>query len=338
MLLDIRAPFGYSKPLKARPNLTLPLNDDSTVERQDMKRTIQTTLLLLAPLLLLGAIACTSGNSVSGPGDSEAPNNSGSMEPSAGDSGEAASGSSSDAEVVVGSPTIESDPGMTWAEVNGERIEFLANGSQHYECTVGPDRVTINYQTGEGNDFLLNAAMQGGGWLGNLTFAPGGEGNVQYSASIPNDAESFGLGNDALSYEGSVQKIKDFDMANAEIMSAQIAVNCAWPGGDPAAVINGEKYTFPASGSQSFECNIESEAVAFDKSGGNSQLQIDATKRTADAWLGSVAIYTENGNFTSTIPEDGEGLTIEGAKVHYEGTFNEPSGGEVTGTVDVTCP
>ena len=305
-----------------------------------MKQYLAVSLTLLMPLLLLVATACGGGDS----SDSREPkDNSGTTTQSSGNSdGGSNDGSSpdgsSDGSVAVGAPTVDAEPGMTWAEVDGERIEFLANGSLHYECAVGADRVVINYQTGEGHDFSLNAALQEGGWLGNITFKPGGSVNVQYGATIPLDADSFGLADSALSYEGAVQKIEDFDIANAENLSARIAVNCAWPGGDPVAVIDGQTYTFPASGSQSFNCNLASEAVTFDKSGGESQLQIDASMRTADAWLGHVAVYTENGNFTSTIPENGEGLTIDGATVHYEGIFADPSGGEVAGTVDVTCP
>jgi hypothetical protein len=308
-----------------------------------MRRSVRVIFLLgLVPLLLIVLAACGGGDDdgETGP-DGSSGQTSSSSDGGGGSSDASGTGGSSDdgssGGTTVGAPTLDADPGMTWAEVEGQRIEYRANGSLHYECTVDDERVLINYQTAEGNDFSLNAALQGGSWIGNITFKPDGDGNIQYGATIPDDADVFGLGDGALSFEGTVDKITDRDIMNPETVDAQIAVNCSWPGGDPTAVIDGQTFTFPPSGAQSFSCSVADEAVSFEKSGGDSQLQIDAQMRTADAWLGSVAVRTAAGNYTSTIPEDGAGLTIDGATVRYEGTFTDPSGAEVTGTVDATC-
>jgi hypothetical protein len=66
-------------------------------------------------------------------------------------------------------------------------------------------------------------------------------------------------------------------------------------------------------------------------------MQIELRKRTADAWLGHVVLITDAGQFTSTIPDDGEGVTIEGTTFTYSGTFEGSEGSAVEASVEVTC-
>lgn len=255
-----------------------------------------------------------------------------------GDTG-AASGGDVDALVVVGVPPITAEPGTAFVELDGERLDWAASGSINVQCTVTDAQVSVNFQTADGHDLLVQGAPQDGTWFLTTTFAPGGD-NTRYTAeSIARDG-TFTIGDGALSYEGQVARVVDFDVANAEMVDARLAVNCdpAGGGSDPTAEIGDAAYAFPVSGAQSVTCTVTADAVevrinrlAID----GIQLEINATS-DGGQWLGNVTVYTDDGNLSSTIPADGTGLSVDGTTVTYEGTFSTPSGDQA-GTATATC-
>ncbi len=262
--------------------------------------------------------------------------------------GEGGGGGASSA--TIGPATLTADPGSAWAEVDGGRLEYQASGGVAYECTVSGDRVTVNFQTADGHDLLAQGGKQGEDWFLNLAFKPGRGQEIQYSASSTGGDGSFGISDGALSYEGKVERIEDFDVANATKVDAQVAVNCTSAGGgsggdgsggsDPTATIGGQSYTFALSGAQSVTCEVAPDNVtvrinrlAID----GTQLEVDG-RQEGDKWLGAVVVYTSDGNYTSPMAIDGTGLTIDGSSVQYEGSFKAPDGSELDGTVSATCP
>lgn len=245
-----------------------------------------------------------------------------------------------DAGTGTGEPTLTADPGTTWVEVDGERLTYESAGSFAYACDIGPDSLTVNIQTGAGRDLLLQAVRQGDGWAGQLSFQRGGDEQVQYSASIPTNAERFVVGEDALSFEGTVTRIEDFDAANATEIEADLAANCALTGEAPTAVLGGSTYTFSPNGAQRFDCQVSADSLEVRVN----RLPVDGTQLEVTAqqdggeWLGAVSVTTPEGTRISTIPLDGTGLSVDGSSVDYEGTFTGGPGGDVAGTVSVTCP
>jgi len=239
----------------------------------------------------------------------------------------------------AGAVTRTTEPGQALVEVDGETIIYRAAGSIFYSCDILDDRITVNFQTSDGHDLLIQGGQQAGGWVANLNFKAAGAGNVQYGATIPVDADAFGLGDSALSFEGTVSRIKDFDVANAERVPATIAVNCASPGGDPTAKIGDESYVFRLSGAQSVQCDVTPNQfeVRIDRLSTDG-LQLEAQGRQqSGAWLGSFTVYSGNERFTSTFVSIGTGLDIEGTTLRYEGTFTSASGEEKEGSISVTC-
>lgn len=292
----------------------------------------QLTALVAAPLIGLGMAGCGGDAAPDEPSLPEAAEEAAGAEPAGGGG-----------QVTLGTPTLTAEPGAAWAEVDGSRLEYTAAGSVNYVCDIGPDRIQVNFQTNEGQNLLLQAALQGGAWVGQLTFAPAGGESVQYSAGLPDGADPMVIGEDALSFEGTVSKVVDYDLANATDTRASVAINCAAAaasGEEASAEIDGTTYTFPASGAQSFDCTVTDDSldVRINRlSLDGLQLELSAG-RDADAWLGAVVVYAPEGTFTSTLSPDGAGLTIDGSTVDYQGTFTGGPAGDVTGSVSVTCP
>ncbi len=288
------------------------------------------TALVAAPLIGLGMTSCGGGEArePASPGVEAAEE----ADPAVGGSG---------GEVTLGTPTVTADPGTAWAEVESTRIDYPSAGSLNYLCDIGPDRVQVNVQTPEGRDLLLRASLQGDRWLGQLTFAPG-DGTVQYSASFPGDVRMV-IGDGALSVEGTVTKVEDFDLANATEADATVAVSCGAPadsGEEATAVLDGTTYTFPASGAQSFDCTVAPESLdvrinrlAVD----GLQLEISA-RVEGGSWIGAVVVNAPDATYTSTLTPEGTGLVVDGSTVGFEGTFTGGPAGDVTGTVSASCP
>ncbi len=298
-----------------------------------MQRPLLNALVLFPAMLMVLALGSCGGDDDAG---SPFDNNAGSDQTATTGAGGSGGSSNENGGGNSGEPSLTADPGRAWAEVEGQRVEYVSAGSIYYFCDIGTSQVNVNYQTPEGHDMSLNATFDGNHWVGSLTVKPGTGKNLQYSAVLPDDADKFVVGETSLSFEGTTSRLENFDLNSARDETMTLAVNCGAAGGsDAMADIGGTTYSFPVSGAQSFDCNVAADNVevqinrlAID----NLQLEIDARK-DGDRWLGSVTVYTAGGSLTSSVPADGEGLVIDGSSVTYEGTF-----GDVEGSVSVTCP
>jgi len=252
------------------------------------------------------------------------------------DQGQETSGSAE-----VGPVTQTADPSMGWVEVDGQRFDFEAFGSTHFRCEILPDRITINFQqTATGNDLTFQGSIVDGNWLGSFTFSPSAnDKQVSYGATLGSDPGTLGIGEQAISYEGTLRRVEDFDIVNAQDTQATIAVNCAAPGGEPTVEIGGQPFTFPLSGAQSLTCAISDEGVEVmisHSSPDSIQLQIDVQDNEGQL-LGGVFVTSGDDHYDSIIPADGTGLDIDGNSLTYVGTFSTPSGEEVEGSASVVC-
>lgn len=296
-------------------------------------------------VVVAAAAACGGGDDDASAGDGD---QSGAVsdvdEPPAGAAGggdaDTGGGAAGAVGVVLGDPPSTADPGQVWVEVGGERLEYTTGDALAVECSITPERVTVNLQTADGRSFLLQGADDGGSWFLNLTFSPGGgDEQVSYGSESASGRGTYTIGDGALSYDGTVIRVVDFDVANGEELDARLAVNCASPGGDPTAVVGGETYAFPVSGAQSVQCQVSPEAIdvrinrlALE----GRQLEL-SVRLDGDAWLGTVTVYRNEGNLSSLVPPDGAGLTVDGTSVTYVGTFEGPDGAQLDGSVEVTC-
>lgn len=244
---------------------------------------------------------------------------------------------------VIGTdqPTLTADPGTAYAEVDGGRIVYESAGSLYYTCEIGPDNLHVNFQTADGNDLSIQAGRAGGGWAGQFSFRSAAEGTTQYSVVFGQSAGTLGVGDGALSYEGTADRIVDFDLANAEEVEVDVAVSCAptGDGNDPQAVIDGVTYVFALSGAQSVTCEVSPDDVdvTINRLGvDNLQLSIDM-RGGPDDWIGSVFVITPDGDFIVTLTGAAEGLTIDGDTVTYEGPI-QAGGADVQASVSISCP
>ena len=240
----------------------------------------------------------------------------------------------------IGPVTQTADPATGWVEVDGQRYEFEAFGSTHYSCELVEDRITINFQqTTSGSDFTLQGGVVNGQWNASLTFVPGDDNQVTYGASIGFDPGTLGIDDHAISYEGNMKRVEDFDIANAQDVQGTFAVNCTSPGGDPTAEVDGESFSFPLSGAGALDCVISDQGVQVLMSHSQPeflQLQVDIQDDGTELF-GAVHITSGSDTYSSFVPPDGTGLAIDGSNVAYEGTFTSPTGEEVPGSVNVNC-
>ena len=239
----------------------------------------------------------------------------------------------------VGPVTQTADPSTGWVEVEGERYEFEAFGSTHFSCDLLDDRITINFQeTTSGHDVTIQGSIFDGKWNANMTCAPDVEGQqVSYGANV--GLGTLGLDENALSFEGTTSKVVDFDLANAQKVPAVVAINCAAPGGVPTAEVAGESLEFPLSGASNLTCVVSDEGVDILISRtlpDRIQMQIDIDDNNGELF-GAVHITFDDATYSSFVPTDGTGLTIDGQSVAYEGPFTTPTGEEVEGSVAANC-
>lgn len=241
----------------------------------------------------------------------------------------------------IGPVTQTADPSTGWVEVDGQRHEFSAFGSIHYTCEVMEDRIAINFQeTTVGSSFGLVGSVVEGKWNATGNFVPGEENAVQYGVSIGFEPGVFGIGDNEISFEGTLSRVEDRDIVNAQDVQGAFAINCAAPGGGPTAEIGGQAFTFPLSGGNSVDCVISDQEVAVLI--GRSQpefvqLQIDITEEGDGELFGAAIVSNDDGSFTSFVPPDGTGLEIDGASLTYEGMFTTPDDTKVEGSVSVSC-
>lgn len=246
--------------------------------------------------------------------------------------------SNSSGATELGSVTQTADPTTGWIEIEGARYDMSAVGTVNYECVIAEDRTSINFQTNGENSMTIQGSNQTGEWFLSLTFAPGDETNVQYGGSLT-ETGMVGAEDNALSFEGDVEKVVDYDVMNATDVPATIAVNCGEPDPLPMAEVGGRTYEFPFSGASGLACEVTPELVEvmINRFGpDNTQLQISASQN-GDMWLGAVSVSTPEDTLISTMAEDGTGLTIDSSSVAYEGVFSS-SEGDIDGSASATCP
>lgn len=264
--------------------------------------------------------------------------------------GEAVFGEDPSATFTGGAPagplSQTTDPGQTVVDADGEQIVYQGSASQFYTCEVTADRVTVNYQTSEGHNFSLQASDQGDGWIGNISFNPvGGDTVVGYTAGIPGDG-TLGIGDNAISWEGTASRIEDFDFETERDATVAIAINCAPPGGNPMATIGGQEFVFVLSGA-SISCEVTDDMVEvyIDRQVDDLHLQIDL-RPEGDGVIGGVNVIDGDDSYYAVIwSGDGTdaGLVIDGSTVSYEGTFVHSSATdsdleeELEGSATATC-
>lgn len=135
--------------------------------------------------------------------------------------GEAASG----VELLqAGSVTSTADPGQAWVEVEGQRIEFNAADATQSECLINEEQLSVLYQTEEGAEVRLNGLLLPDGWNLSLTVIPPGQDNISYQGSLRSGR--LGIEGTALSYEGSVDRLENGDVATATPQEVGLAANC----------------------------------------------------------------------------------------------------------------
>lgn len=241
----------------------------------------------------------------------------------------------------VGAPTLEADAGQAWAEVDGDRFDYEAAGSQYYECSINDKQIIVNFQTADGHDLSVTGSRISHTLNATTTFADGGGAGISYGGILTGSAKGrIGIGDSQLSYEGPVNRTDRSDPTNTTSVDAKIAVNCTTSGDDPTVTVDGEAFSVPLAGAQSVTCDVAPGDVdilinrlAID------ELQIQISVRTESAGLvGAVGLTTPDGSYSGTIPLDGEGFVVEGNTVTFDGSFTTPNGDEVDGTAAVTCP
>jgi hypothetical protein len=241
----------------------------------------------------------------------------------------------------LAAPTLEADPGQAWVEVDGDRFDYEAAGSLYYECSIDDKQIIVNFQTSDGHDLSVTGSRISGTLNVTTTFTDGGGAGISYGGILTgSDRGRIGIGDSQLSYEGPVNRTPRSDPTNTKAVDAKIAVNCAASGDDPTATVDGQTFSVPLAGAQSVNCDVAPGTIdiiinRLSRDG----LQMQVSVRTESSGLvGAVTLTTPDGSYSGTIPLDGEGLTVDGNTVTFEGTFTSPGGDEVHGTAEVTCP
>jgi len=245
-------------------------------------------------------------------------------------------------ESAVLDPASVPAPGQARVEVDGNVHVLRASGSVYFTCEVGAERITVNFQETDSGSLSIQGGVLDGEWSGNVTFAPTGLDN--YGGGI--NGGEVAVGEDALTFTGTLAYRSLSDPTNTRDAEASIAVNCDTGGaGEAMAEIDGETFTFPASGAQSYDCEVTASSarvlvnrLALE----DSQIQIDASQQDG-RWLGGVYVVSGEDRYNGILPADGSGLEISGSTLTFTGTFTRRSETdpaleqEVVGTASVTC-
>ncbi len=244
-------------------------------------------------------------------------------------------------------PSAVPSPGEARVEVDGKVFILTASGSINYSCESGADEIRINYQETDDGDLSVQGSHSSGEWLGNVTFS---QDDDNYGGTLPRSGEGLAVGETAVTYRGILTHRTYSDPSNTRDVEASIAVNCDTTGGGGAgeatAEIAGRTFVFPASGAQSFECDVTATNVdvrinrlALE----DTQIEIQGTQQSGE-WLGNVYVISGSDRYNAIFPADGTGLDIAGTTLTFSGTFTQTSeadpttGQELTGTASVTCP
>jgi hypothetical protein len=249
-------------------------------------------------------------------------------------------------EPVVLDPAAIPAPGEARVEVDGSLYVLKASGSVHFGCEVGADQVTVNFQETDAGSLLIQGRVLDGEWGGNVTFAPTGLDN--YGGGMAGG--EVAVGDNAMTYTGPLTYRSFSDPTNTRDVEASIAVNCntgsAGGAGEAIAEIDGTTLAFPASGAQSFECEVApatfrvlvNRLALEDK-----QIQFEGTQ-TSGQWLANVYVISGTDRYNGIVPADGTGLDITGTTLTFTGTFTQTSEADPTverelpGSASVTCP
>jgi hypothetical protein len=146
---------------------------------------------------------------------------------------------------VLDAPTVTADPGGAVVEVDGQRFEYQLAGSISPTCEVSPEYVQVNIQSADGYSMSLVVSKATGSWTGSLT-AVGEDTNIAYGSGF--GGGRVGIGDNAVSYEGPIDKVVDRDIMNPETMNGTVAVNCDAPGGDPPRRSGIRRSSSPSAG------------------------------------------------------------------------------------------
>jgi hypothetical protein len=243
-------------------------------------------------------------------------------------------------------PAVLPPPGQARAEVDGQVFTLEAAGSVHFACEVTDDEIRINFQETESGSLSIQASPVTGEWNGTLTFAEGG---ANYGASL-SGLEGLATGPDGVVYSGTLTYRTYSDPSDTRDVEGTIAVNCgtAAEGGlaTATAEIAGETFSFPASGAQSFECEVTPTAMEVRVNRlalEDSQIEIQGSQQSGD-WVGNVYVISGSDRYNAIFPADGTGLDITGTTVTFTGMFAQTSESdpgleqEVSGSASVTCP
>jgi hypothetical protein len=237
--------------------------------------------------------------------------------------------------------------GEARVDVDGETFSLRPGGSIYFTCEISADRITVNYQQTESGDLSFQAGLLDGEWLGNVTFAMGDD---NYGGTLPRSGEGLAVGTGAMTYTGTLTHRTYSDPSETREVEAVIAVNCGTLGegsaGEATAEIGGEMFTFPASGAQSFECEVTptSFRVLVNRlSLEDKQIQMEGTQQSGE-WVGGVYVISGDDRLSAVLSANGAGLEIVGQTLTFTGTFTQTSQTdpgverEVTGSASVTCP
>lgn len=122
----------------------------------------------------------------------------------------------------AGPVTATADPGHTWVEVDGQRLEFNDADSEVLDCVINDEQLSVIYRNEDGSEVRLSGLLLPDGWNLSLTVYEDGN-DVLNGASLRGG--NFGIEDKALSYEGSV------DVLEAGQVTAQVntvlAANCS---------------------------------------------------------------------------------------------------------------
>ncbi len=241
-------------------------------------------------------------------------------------------------------PSTLPPPGQARVEVDGQVFILEAAGSVHFACDVTDDEIRINYQETESGSLTIQASPVTGEWNGSITFAAG-DGN--YGGSLPGLA-GLAAGPEGVVYTGTLTYRTYSDPASGRDVEGTIAVNCDTAGGagEATAEIGGLTFVFPASGADSFDCEVTptSFEVRINRlASEDAQIEIQGSQQSGE-WLGNVYVISGTDRYNGIIPQDGTGLEITGTTVTFSGTFTQTSEAdpsteqEVSGSATVTCP
>ncbi len=242
-------------------------------------------------------------------------------------------------------PSTLPPPGEARVEVDGNVYVLRPSGSIYFDCEAGTDEIRVNYQQTDEGDLTFQARVLDGEWLGNITFANGDD---NYGGTLTQGGGELAVGTRAVLYTGTMTHRTYSDPSDTRDVEATIAVNCDTGGtGDEAtAEVNGVTFTFPASGAQSYECEIAPTGFSVlvnrlaleDK-----QIEIQGSQQSGE-WLANVYVISGSDRYNAIIPADGTDLDITATTLTFTGTFTHTSETdptverEVAGNASVTCP